>query len=469
MATPIDPQSVAFLLAESRNTPIHVGGLLLLEKPEDAGPGYVRDMYEESLKVDKVRPLFLKRPHRSLATGLQWVWTEDEQFDIEHHVRHSALPEPGRIRELLDLTSRLHGQQLSLERPLWESHLIEGLNDGRVAMYTKIHHALVDGVSAMRLLGSAFSSDPDERGMLPPFAHKAKPPRDDAGRALVRAAADVPMSAVRSALGVAAEAAGMPSALIKTLQSGARNDTASPASYAAPRSILNQRISGARRVAAQDWEIERLKRVAKATGTTLNDVVLAMSGGAMRTYLSDLGALPDASLVSMCPVGLNAKQAHVASDAGGNSVGTLMVKLGTNLDDPAARLQGIHDSMVAGKEAMESMTKAQIIAMAALGMAPLVLQPVLRLNGIMRPPFNLVISNVPGPRGPVYFNGAKLSGMYPASVPMHGQAMNITCTSYNGQMGFGLTGCRRTVPSLQRLLIHLEDALVDLERAAGVN
>jgi diacylglycerol O-acyltransferase len=156
MATPIDPQSVGFLIAESRNTPIHVGGLLLLEKPEDAGPSYVRDMYEESLKVEKVRPLFLKRPHRSLATGLQWVWTEDEQFDIEHHVRHSALPDPGRIRELLDLTSRLHGQQLSLERPLWESHLIEGLNDGRVAMYTKIHHALVDGVSAMRLLGSAF-------------------------------------------------------------------------------------------------------------------------------------------------------------------------------------------------------------------------------------------------------------------------------------------------------------------------
>jgi diacylglycerol O-acyltransferase len=468
MVTPIDPQSVAFLLAESRNTPVHVGGLMLLEKPEGAGPGYVREMYESQLKVDAVAPLFLKRPHRSLATALQWTWTEDEQFDIEHHVRHSALPQPGRIRELLDLTSRLHGQQLSLERPLWEAHLIEGLADGRIGMYTKIHHALVDGVSAMRILGGAFSSDPDERDMLPPFAVRPKT-RDDANRALMRAAADVPVSAVRTALGVMADAAGMPGALIRTLQTGVRNDTASPVSYAAPRSILNQRISGARRFAAQAWDIERIQRVSKATGTTMNDVVLAMSGGALRTYLSDLGALPDASMVSMVPVGLNAKNAHVASDKGGNSVGTLMVKLGTDLDDPAARLQGIHDSMVAGKAAMETMTKTQIIAMAALGAAPLVLHPALRLNGIARPPFNLVISNVPGPREPVYFNGAKLDGMYPASVPMHGQAMNITCTSYNGQMGFGLTGCRRSVPSLQRMLGHLETALADLEVAAAVN
>lgn len=468
MATPIDPQSVAFLMAESRNAPMHVGSLTLFEKPDDAGPGYVRGMYEKAISAKyEISPLFLKRPHRSLATGGQWVWTEDGQFDIEHHVRHSALPEPGRIRELLDLTSRLHGTRLALERPLWESHLIEGLADGRVASYTKIHHSLVDGVSAMRLLQSTYSDSPDDREMLPPYA--ARPKKKRAKEETSRSLAEVPVEAMRSALGTVAEAAGLPGALFKQVRAGLKNDDAASMSFAAPKTIFNQSITGARRFAAQDWELERINALRKATGTTLNDIVLAMSGGALRTYLQELDALPEASLVSMVPIGLNAKQANVASSEGGNNVGTLMVKLGTHLDDPAERLQAIHESMLAGKQALESMTQNQIIAMAAVGMAPSMITPLLRLNGVIRPPFNLVISNVPGPRTPKYFNGAKLVGMYPASIPMHGQAMNITCTSYVDKLGFGLTGCRRTVPHLQRLLVHLEDELAALEKAAGIS
>lgn len=466
MATPLDPQSLAFFLAESRDMPIHVGGLLLFEKPDGAGDDYVRHVYEEQLKVEKLRSLFSKRPYRSLATGGQWVWTEDDRFDIEHHVRHSALPSPGRIRELLDLTSRLHGQRMAHDRPLWETHLIEGLADGRLAMYTKIHHALVDGVSAMRLLASAFSPDPDERDMLPPFAWQERAPRED--RSKTKALAEIPPSAIRSVMSGVAEAAGLPGATIKSLRTGVRLNTAGPVSFAAPKTILNQRISGARRFAADDWSFERLKRVGAATGTSMNDVLLAMSGGALRAYLEIHNALPDASLVSMVPVGLNAKQAGVASSSGGNAVGTLMVKLGTDTADPAVRLQSIHDSMQAGKEMMSTMSRTQIMAMAGLGMAPSMLTPMLRLGGVINPPFNITISNVPGPRVPMYFNGAKLVGMYPASVPMHGQALNITAVSYNGQVGLGLTGCRRTVPSLQKLLVHLEDALVELEVAAGL-
>ena len=152
MATPIDPTSAGFLLAENRNMPMHVGGLQLFEKPEGAGRNYIREMFEEMRDVEEIAPLFLKHPYRSVRTGGQLVWQEDEQFDIEHHVRHSALPRPGRVRELLELCSRLHSTRLAWERPLWEAHVIEGLRDGRVAMYTKTHHALVDGVSAMRLL-----------------------------------------------------------------------------------------------------------------------------------------------------------------------------------------------------------------------------------------------------------------------------------------------------------------------------
>lgn len=279
---------------------------------------------------------------------------------------------------------------------------------------------------------------------------------------------DLPLSAVRTALGLSAEAAGMPGAVVRTLSRGLRNET-SALSLFAPKTILNQSITGSRRFAAQDWEIDRMRAIGTATGTTLNDVVLAMCSGAMRAYLLELGALPDAPLVAMVPVGLRAREAHIASASGGNAVGAVMVSLGTDLDDPCERLLSIHASMYSGKKALSSMTPAQILAMSAIGTAPAVLMPMLRLQGLTRPPFNLVISNVPGPKKPHYFNGARLDGMYPLSIPIHGMALNITCTSYSGRMGFGLTGCRRTVPHLQRLLTHLDDELAALEKSAGVS
>ena len=446
--------------------PMHVGGLQLFEKPEGAGPDYIREMYESMRGTDEVAPLFLKHPHRSVKTGAQLVWRPDEQFDMEHHVRHSALPAPGRYRELFELCSRLHSTRLAWERPLWESHIIEGLADGKVALYTKIHHALVDGISAMRLMQSVLSTDAEERGMLAPWALHSRPERKPVDAA-PGSLPEVPVAALRTALGVASEAAGMPGALVRTLSKGVRNQT-SAVSFYAPRTIFNQSISGARRFAADDWPIERLKAIAKASGTTINDVVLAMCAGAMRTYLLELGALPDDPMVAMVPVGLNAKQSQIASAEGGNAIGSVMVQLATDLGDPAERLDRIHLSMRDGKEALSSMTQTQILAMSALGQAPAILAPLLRMQGIVRPPYNLIISNVPGPRTTHYWNGAKLTGTYPLSIPINGMALNITCTSYDGQMGFGLTGCRRTVPHLQRLLTHLDDEVANLEKAVGV-
>nr|WP_227466860.1 wax ester/triacylglycerol synthase family O-acyltransferase [Nocardioides lijunqiniae] len=453
------------MFAENRNMPMHVGGLQLFKKPEGAGRGYVREMFEQMSDVEEVAPLFLKRPYRSVRTAGQWVWEPDEQFDIEHHVRHSALPKPGRIRELLDLCGRLHSTRLARERPLWEAHVIEGLRDGRVAMYTKTHHALVDGVSAMRLLASVLSTDPDERGMPAPWAAQpgGRKPRREAAPEL----SDLPVQALRTALGITAEAAGMPGALVKTLSKGLRNETSALSLYA-PRTILNQKITGSRRFAAQDWPVERLRAIGKATGTTVNDVVLAMCSGAMRAYLLELDALPDQTLVSMVPVGLNAKQSQVASAEGGNALGAVMVQLATDLTDPARRLAAIHRSMKDGKEALSSMTPMQILAMSAIGQAPAILTPILRMQGIVRPPYNLIISNVPGPRTTHYWNGAQLVGTYPLSIPINGMALNITCMSYDGNMAFGLTGCRRTVPHLQRLLTHLDDELGHLENAVGL-
>lgn len=467
MVTPIDPTGVGFLMVESRNMPMHVGGLQLFKKPDGAGRDYTRQMYESVREVEEIAPLFLKHPRRGPRTLGQFVWENDEHLDIDHHVRHSALPKPGRIRELLDLVSRLHSTRLDWSRPLWEAHLIEGLRDGRVAMYTKTHHALVDGVSAMRLVQSVLSTDPDQRGMPAPWAarpHRVKPERE---RAAAEERLKMPQQALRQALGISAEAAGLPGALIKTLTKGVRNETSSVSLYA-PRTILNQSISGSRRFAAQDWPLTRLRDIGRATGTTLNDVVLAMCSGAMRAYLSELNALPETSLIAMIPIGLNAKQAALASSEGGNAVGSVMARLGTDLADPADRLETCHQSMLSGKRALSSMTATQIVAMSALGQAPAILTPLLKMEGIIRPPYNLVISNVPGPRSPHYFNGAEMTGMYPMSIPIHGMALNITCTSYAGKLCFGLTGCRRTLPHLQRLLGHLDAELIALERAAGI-
>jgi len=201
-----------------------------------------------------------------------------------------------------------------------------------------------------------------------------------------------------------------------------------------------------------------------------------MCSGAVRTYLLELDALPEAPLVAMVPVGLNAKQSNAASAEGGNAVGAVMCQLATDRNDPADRLKSIHTSMKDGKQALESMTPVQIVAMSAIGQAPAILTPMLRMQGgILRPPYNLIISNVPGPRTTHYWNGAKMVGTYPLSIPtyplsipINGMALNITCTSYDGNMAFGLTGCRRTVPHLQRLLTYLDGEVKALEKAVGV-
>jgi diacylglycerol O-acyltransferase len=319
----------------------------------------------------------------------------------------------------------------------------------------------------MRLMQSVLSTDPDERDMALYFAANASQRPRRTKEPSESSLAEVPVEAVRTALGVAADAAGLPGALVRTLTHGVRNETSAVSLYA-PRSMFNVPITGSRRFAAQDWPLERLRAVKEASGTTLNDVVLAMCSGAMRTYLLEHNALPDSSLVAMVPVGLNAKHSQIASAEGGNAVGAVMVKLGSDLPDPADRLASINESMHTGKEALASMTPLQILAMSAVGMAPAVLLPALRLQGIVRPPFNLIISNVPGPRRQQYLNGARMVGTYPVSIPIQGMALNITCNSYADDMCFGLTGCRRSVPHLQRLLTHLDDELAGLEKAAGV-
>jgi diacylglycerol O-acyltransferase len=476
MLLPMSPADSMFLMVEKREHPMHVGGLQLFVPPEGADPTYVRRTFEQMVGADDVRPLFRRRARRSSSSAGLWGWDEDSDFDIEHHVRHTALPQPGRVLELLALCSRLHSNLLDRHRPLWEVSVIEGLADGRLAMYFKVHHAMVDGVAALRLLQNSLSEDPDARDLVPPWARRpgeateatvateAAEPAGERGEPAARRLAGIPASVLRSALNLAGEAAGLPSALVKTVNRGIQEQSA-PLSFSAPKTMLNVPITGARRFAAQSWPIERIRRVGKEAGATLNDVVLAMCSGALRGYLQDLDALPDSPLIAMVPVSLRIDDHR---REGGNAIGVVMCNLATDRADPAERLAGIHASMADGKAAMSTMSPTQIRAMSLIGLSPLAFAPLLGVQNVLRPPFNLVISNVPGPRSPLYYNGARLVGTYPLSVPVDGQALNITCTSYSDELAFGLTGCRRSIPHLQRLLGHLGRELEALEQAVGV-
>jgi WS/DGAT/MGAT family acyltransferase len=448
-----------FLLAERREQPMHVGGLQLFRLPPDAGEDWLRDAYASILESDpgQIAPPFRRRPHRSAATLWAWSWGVDAEIDIEHHVRHSALPCPGRVRELLALVSRLHGALLDRHRPLWEAHLIEGLEGDRFAVYSKMHHSLMDGVSALKLLAGSLSADPGARDLPMPFAvQPARRPAGDQTGSAPGSVLDASVAAVRTGLELAGLGPVAGRAMARAL---AEHGAHLP--HLAPRTVLNQPITGARRFAAQSWPMERIRAVATATGTTLNDVVLAMCSGALRDYLNDLGALPDQPLVAMTPVSLRQPGAEV----GGNAVGALLCNLGTDQADPAARLATIHDSMESGKAALRGLTPTQALVASALAMSPMLVGFIPGLRRVASPGYNLVVSNIPGPTEELYWNGARLEGSYPLSIPTDGQALNVTVTSYHGHLEFGLTGCRRTVPHLQRLLADLEDALVNLEKA----
>jgi diacylglycerol O-acyltransferase len=322
-----------------------------------------------------------------------------------------------------------------------------------------VHHSLVDGVSALRLLSRMLSPDPAERGMPAPWAPRERTRRTGEESGAHRAPAERGFRLLGDAVGLGPALAHTVSRAVKE-QSGAL-------SLSAPKSMLNVPITGARRFAAQSWPMERIRAVGKASEATLNDVVLAMCSGALRRYLLSMDALPDAPLIAMVPVSLHGEET-ASGDGGGNAVGAVMCNLATDEADAATRLATVHRSMTDGKEFLRSMTPLQILAMSAVGLAPLAVWPLLGLTGTVRPPFNLVISNVPGPREPLYWNGARLDGLYPLSIPLDGQALNITCTSYSDEIAFGLTGCRRSVPHLQRLLGYLDDELAELERAVGL-
>lgn len=453
---PLTPVDQLFLWLERRQQPMHVAGLQLFEFPDDAEESYVQELAELLRAYNKPSAPFNQRLVNRFG---QPFWDEDRQFDLDHHFRHEALPHPGRIRELLALVSAEHSALLDRERPLWECHLVEGFYDRRFALYSKIHHSLVDGIAAIRMMQRSLSTDPDERGLPPVWAQR---PRKREREPLTPGAAVSHLAQQGGAL--RKQAATVPTVLrevYKSIQKARRHESYASV-FQAPPSILNGRITGSRRFAAQSYSLPRFKAIAKAFGGTMNDVVLSVCGSALREYLIGQRALPDMPLIAMVPM-------SVRTDEGseGNQVAMILANLGTHVADPAKRMELVMASVREAKERCARMTPEEIVNYTALTLAPAGTNLLLGVSPKWQS-FNVIISNVPGPKEPLYWNGARLSGIYPVSIVLDRMALNITLTSYVDSLEFGIVACRRTLPSMQRLLDYIERGIHELEIAAGI-
>jgi diacylglycerol O-acyltransferase len=458
--TLVAPMDAVYLWGETDRSPSHVVALQIFRSPDGADPDLLAELYARWTDPSRLKRSFRRRPQRTWSSVGQYTWAQDDDIDLSLHVRRAALPRPGRVRELLEFVAAVHEVPLERDRPLWQAHLVEGLGDGRFALCTKMHHALFDGITMGKHLLGGLSTDPAARGatapwLLPPGRGERRPADGQAGGVLDTLTGTA-TSTVRSAAAVAGS--------VPTLLGAVRDAVAQgEIPFAAPPSMFNVPVSSARRFAGDAWPKSRLRAVAERTGTSSNDVAVAMCSGALRAYLLERDALPDTSLVAMVPVSTAPRN----GDGGdGNAWGAVLCDLATETADAGERLTRIHGSMARHKTVLADLDPVSAAALSAFALGGAVLN---LLPGPQppRPPFNLIISNVPGARETLYLDGCELTDNYPVSVVVDGQALNMTMVSYGDRLAFGITGCRRSVPHLQRLLRHLEDALADLERVVG--
>src|SRR4051812_14680476 len=455
-----------FLYGERPETMMHVASLMPFQPPADASADWLRDLVGEARRHPEVHsPWNRKLRHSRLIGSPLQSWVVDEDFDLDYHVRRSALASPGDERELGVLISRLHSNQLDLSRPPWEVHLIEGLDGGRFAIYTKMHHALVDGYSGVRLMARSLSKDPDDRAQ-PLFFSVPPPPRTPRADSNSEGGLVSDLgSLARSLAGQAGSALTLSRRIVEPLVRRGRFADLIDLPQA-PRSILNHRIGRNRRFATQQYELDHLKRLGREHGATLNDVFLAIVGGGLRRFLGELDELPETPLVAFLPVNVRPK----GDEGGGNAVGAILATLATDTDDHVERLERITASTRSAKQQLEGMTQESILAYSAYLLAPGGLQALGALAGIRAPlplGFNVCVSNVPGPREPRYLRGSRMEAYYPASIPIHGMALNITVLSYAGTLNVGLIDDRDTLPHLQRLAVYTGEALTALDRAVA--
>jgi diacylglycerol O-acyltransferase len=484
----------SFLYLETPSQFGHVSSLSIFDRPDD--PDYEplaawRAQLER--RIHLLEPL--RRRLREVPFGLDHpYWVEDPAFDLDFHIRHTAVAPPGNDRQVADLVARLVGRPLDRARPLWETYVIEGLPDDRFGILTKVHHATVDGASGAELLTLMLDADPAGDEISPPD-REWRPERVPAdaemiARALgglVRKPARAVLLSARTAreLGRATRNPVLISAANQVRSSlrgplGAvlnigrnRQDEGGPLgplpTSAAPRTPFNGPITPHRRFAFRSVPLDAVKGVKNALGATVNDVVMAVCSGGLRTWLDQHDALPDSPLVAMVPVSIRTGEEE---ERWTNRVSGIFASLPTDEPDPVIRVERVHEAMAGAKELFgavpaESLTDfAQFPPPAVFSQA---MRLATRLSGRFRPPVNLVISNVPGPREALYAAGSKLRHYYPVSAVVDGQGLNVTVQSYLDTLDFGLVSCRELVPDLWDMVDAMVDDLVALGKATGVD
>jgi diacylglycerol O-acyltransferase / wax synthase len=464
----------AFLHLETPETPMHVGSLMLFDLPA----GYAGDFYEDVKAMLTARLHLTSLFTRKLAAMpfdlADPVWIEDDDIDLDYHIRHVTLRKPGSMAQLEALISRLHSTLLDRSRPLWEVVVIEGLQDGpngkQVAFYSKAHHSGIDGKAGVELARVFYDVTPEVRIVRPPRSKRTQADYQLGVAELLQAAVgNAARQYVKLAktLPQAAKALNTVRGILRSRRADAK---AKPGQrplnpILAPRTPFNVGITNQRSYSTMSVPLDELKNLGKRVGGTVNTVVMAMCAGALRRFLLERDALPPKPLIAGVPVNLRA-----ADDVNAANQNTaITVDLATDLADAAARFAAIHASSEAAKHVVSTLKPVLTFDLPTLG-SPWLVSGLAMLYGRSNmarrlPPFvNVAISNVPGLPMPLYMVGARMRHYFPVSIPYHGVGLNITVQSYAGQMEFGLTACRRvlTQAESQELIGLLKKALDEI-------
>jgi WS/DGAT/MGAT family acyltransferase len=482
----------SFLFLETASQFGHVSSLSVFERPDvpDYEPFEAwRAQIERRLHL--LEPL--RRRLREVPFGLDHpFWIEDPDFDLDYHVRHTAVPPPGNDVQLGELVARIIGRPLDRRHPLWESYVIEGLPEDRFAILTKVHHATVDGASGAELLTMMLDADPAGDPIPPPVEEWQPEPEPSDGEVLRKAAGSIirkPAHAivlgtqtvreigkatrnpvlVRAADQVRSGLRGPLGAVLNVgRERNPEGEAVGPLPRSAPRTPLNAKISPHRRFAFRSASLSDIKDIKNALGATVNDVVMAVCAGGLRTWLEAHDALPDQPLVAMIPVSVRTGE---EAERWTNRVSAIFASIPTDEPDPVLRVKRVHDSMVEAKQLFDAVPADSLTDFTQFPPPAVFAQAMrtaTRLMGRFRSPVNLVISNVPGPREPLYAAGAKLLHYFPVSTIVDGQGLNVTVQSYLDTLDFGLVACRELVPDLWSMVDAMVDDIGALGKAVGV-
>ena len=443
----------AFLLTETADSPKHVAGLQIFEPPKDYDGDYVGDLIKQLGKRPPGPPFNFKFK-RSLLGSPEWV--EDESFDLDYHLRHSRLPKPGNKDQLMDLVGRLHAVLLDRMRPLWEVHVIEGLEGGRFALYAKIHHSYCDGLTLVKIMMGTLKASAADTHIRASWesCDSAVLREPEQGSTVGKG-----LGFFKQGMGTAFELSSLAARM--AMQRFGLQDEELPVPFAAPRTLLNTPINRARRAAIGRLSLADMKAVAKATDSKLNDVVLTVCDIALSRYLREHGDEPHAPLVAQMPLNLR----RDGDDQMGNQIAILPVTLGNAGREPLKRLDEIRRSSAVVKNGAGALSP-EAVSIYTLAMQGLAQAGELMGASALIPPLgNVLISNVPGPQVPLYLWGSRLVSSFPLSAIPPGLAINITFFSYDGRMDIGLIAGYDAVPDIAAIPDYLSDAFSALQAA----